>query len=119
MRSSWQEYEDQEEAEFLQRLEVMGEIESRNNLNGGVSRLLGFGDGRPGAEWTGLRFEYDSAARHKYADWPLWRWVVLGLVLAFGLAGLWLQYGGSNQSGAVANTGASQTQPAASAEQTP
>jgi hypothetical protein len=119
MRSSWQQFEDQEEAEFLERLETMGEIESRNNLNGGVSRMLGFGDGRPGAEWTGLRLEVDSAVQHRYGDWPLWRWVVLSLVLAIGLVGLWLQNGGSNQSAVAADSGNAQAQPVSSAEQTP
>lgn len=117
MRPSWEQKYDQQEKEFQQRQEVIGEIESRNNLNGGISRHLGLGDGRPGLEWTGAEIEYDFAQRNVFGGWPLWAWVLLAVMGITGLLGMDFQNAPSSQS---SQPGAgSSSPPAASSQQTP
>ena len=115
MRPSWQQQNDQMEVDFLKRQTERGEIESRNNLNGGISRHLGLGDGRSGIEWTGAGIEIDSSRRHELGDWPLWVWLLLAGMLALGLGGLWLQQDSAQSAANAANPAA----PATAAPHTP
>lgn len=117
MCPSWQQKYDLQEKEFQKRQEVIGEIESRNNLNGGISRHLGMGDGRPGLEWTGLELEYDHAQRHIFGGWPLWLWVLLAAMLITGLAGIYFQNSPGQGPGTAGQPG--QNPPTAGAPQTP
>ncbi len=117
MRPSWQRRYELQEKEFQKRQEVIGEIESRNNLNGGISRHMGLGDGRPGLEWTGVEFEFDHAERNTFGGWPLWLWVVLAVMLLTGLAGLYFQNAAGSAVGQAAGSG--QSPAAAATPQTP
>ena len=118
MQPSWQRKYELEETEFQKRQEVIGEIESRNNLNGGFSRHLGLGDGRPGLEWTGAELEFDHAQRNVFGGWPLWIWVVLAVMLITGLLGLYFQNAPASSS-APAATGSGNPPAAASGQTTP
>ncbi|MEZ5337507.1 MAG: hypothetical protein R3F46_04510 [bacterium] len=112
MRPSWERKYDQQETEFQQRQAVIGEIESRNNLNGGISRHLGLGDGRPGIEWTGLEVEYDSAISPRW-DFPPLFYIVAAVLAVIAIAAIYMK----GDPALVGNT-AGQPPPAAGQQQT-